>query len=456
MNSSSSSTRGATGTARPVVRPQPYLVRTVIQLIGWSILVAAGLRLLLRWSGYRTGDALLDQALVWVATEPRTAWLNVLALLPLGWMLGEGILAGLVLRTQTRRYDHAPAPALRRILLPQAGTGAGQRPSRTPDQDLFRAIAGAIEGAGRRSGRAPWAAWTLQGAPQEPVTLGVAVGAADSRHAAQCAANVGAALQGLAPLGLVEAQADPLRAQLTAGRTAVWQHWTLALGSQYPLRLLDDVEQSPPLAGLLSALRPFGGIVASESQLVVQAATGRGDWTLRRGWRGATTALKLGLEAKHDFALRDDVAALDAKLLGVPYVVTVRVVVVAAGANADADAQRLLDQYGAALGAYQLRVGSAVQRFVAGRVRRWTVTPGGVPPCALRRALQRAPEPTTGTPILLPTLPAFWPEPLGLSSAELGGLWHLPTATLGPLVRWMSCRVLAAPPHAFIDEEHAL
>jgi hypothetical protein len=282
----------------------------------------------------------------------------------------------------------------------------------------------------------------------------VAVGAPTAATAQQGTANVVAALAGLAPLSTVTPLADPLHAALTAGRRVVWQHWTLALPSQYPLRQLDDVAEASLMGGLASALRPFGTIVTTESQLVVQAATGRGDWTLRRGWRGAATARKLQLEAKQDFALRDDIAALEGKLAGVPYVVTVRAVVIAAGATAAADARQLLDQYGAALGAYQLRTGSVVQRFVGGAVRQWTVTPGAVMPAALGRVLGRTPEPTAAVPILLPTLPAWWPEPQGFSSAELAGLWHLPTAPLGPLVRWMPCRVLPAPPQAFLPEEH--
>ena len=44
-----------------------------------------------------------------------------------------------------------------------------------------------------------------------------------------------------------------------------------------------------------------------------------------------------------------------------------------------------------------------------------------------------------------------WRTPAILSPSELSGLWHLPTPALGTLIRWLPCRQIAAPPHAFVD-----
>lgn len=61
----------------------------------------------------------------------------------------------------------------------------------------------------------------------------------------------------------------------------------------------------------------------------------------------------------------------------------------------------------------------------------------------VERILARAPLGQS----LLPLRP--WREATLLSSIELGGLWHLPIPALGNLVRWLPCRQLPAPPHAY-------
>lgn len=43
-----------------------------------------------------------------------------------------------------------------------------------------------------------------------------------------------------------------------------------------------------------------------------------------------------------------------------------------------------------------------------------------------------------------------WRAPAILGPDELAGLWHLPTPSLGRLARWLPCRYLPPPPHAFV------
>lgn len=47
-----------------------------------------------------------------------------------------------------------------------------------------------------------------------------------------------------------------------------------------------------------------------------------------------------------------------------------------------------------------------------------------------------------------------WRGPAILGPDELAGLWHLPTPALGCLARWLPCRYLPPPPHAFVPPEH--
>ncbi len=65
----------------------------------------------------------------------------------------------------------------------------------------------------------------------------------------------------------------------------------------------------------------------------------------------------------------------------------------------------------------------------------------------LQAVVARAPRFAPPPPGLLPLRP--WRRATILSSAELGGLWHLPTPALGTLVRWLPCRLIPAPPQAF-------
>ncbi len=72
-------------------------------------------------------------------------------------------------------------------------------------------------------------------------------------------------------------------------------------------------------------------------------------------------------------------------------------------------------------------------------------------PAAIRTQQLRARVPRA-VPLGVAIFPArAWRAPAILAPSELSGLWHLPTLALGALVRWLPCRQLAAPPHAFVD-----
>jgi membrane protease YdiL (CAAX protease family) len=69
----------------------------------------------------------------------------------------------------------------------------------------------------------------------------------------------------------------------------------------------------------------------------------------------------------------------------------------------------------------------------------------------LARLRARRPRPHSARQVLMPF--SLWAGPSILSADELGGLWHLPSARQEHLVRWLPCRVLPAPPHAFVGAD---
>jgi hypothetical protein len=71
-------------------------------------------------------------------------------------------------------------------------------------------------------------------------------------------------------------------------------------------------------------------------------------------------------------------------------------------------------------------------------------------PAKLRvaRLIRRVPRVIPLPPVLWTTA---WRAPAVLTPDELSGLWHLPGRSLARLVRWLPCRVLPPPPHAFVS-----
>jgi hypothetical protein len=379
------------------------------------------------------------------ALDPR-----LLPLLRLASLLGLlGLAAELGLAAVTMPLQRAAAGRrgdyLRvRLPLPAGGLVPGADP--VAAQDLFRALPGSLPAGGRLLGRAPWCALVLGARAGEPVEIGVLVGG-DEPSRSRARAALAGLIAGLSPEALVEQHDDPLALVAEPRAVVGWRELSLALPSEYPLRLADDSAAPDLLGPLVAALRPRGAAYV-EMHVALRPFGGVAGWALSRGWRGRATGLKLALEQKEDLALARDVAALETKLAGAPFEVTIRLVAVACGERAPSEVEAALDTAEAALAPYQARTASRLQRLA--RVARGSAGPNGGR-ALLTPVMNRAPRFTPPPPLLLPLRP--WRDPAILTPAELAGLWHLPTPALGPLVRWLSCRELPAPPVALAEAQ---
>jgi DNA polymerase III delta prime subunit len=457
-----------------------------------------------------------------------------LTLLPPGVIVVQGIgafglsvlalelsIAALLLVAQTTRLRRQSGTLLR-IRLPQrlreqrmADTGA----------DLLRALHRQIPPHGVALGNAPWLALTLTGHADEPVTLGAWIAGGSARQRDGWAATLRKTVEGLAPDAVIDVRPDPLAA-LTPGHIVAWATWQLALPPHFPLRLHDDRDTGDLLGPLVAALHPQPGVAQTEVQIILQPRPE--DVHLAHGWRADGMRRLLRLAGKHEYALPPDAKALEAKLQGPVYAVTLRALAVADNPTA---ATAELGEVAAIIGQYAARSGSRLQRWtnagggvlrVPPRVRPWheflhtmaslvcgviagtvivahqaalvahvgAYLTGRWPlldfPSALSRTLPhtlvllsacmialvvislaghvrrshervrlaslqvRTPR-ATPLPGLL--LRAAWRGPAMLGPAELAGMWHLPTASLGRLVRWLPCQVLPPPPHAFVPPD---
>ncbi|MFO7167057.1 MAG: type IV secretory system conjugative DNA transfer family protein [Chloroflexota bacterium] len=380
------------------------------------------------------GPELLAAALLSAALDD--AWqplVRAAALVGLLSIAAELLVAGCAMALQARTSaHHGRRGVYARVLLPrEAGPGSGA--ARVgPDMELFSVLAAGLPTRGRLSGRAPWCALVIGAEPDQPAELGAFV-AGSERQRGRALALVSHAIAGLAPGAVVEPAEDPLRARAAQAPVVMWREFGLALPPEYPLRLSAETP-ADTLGPLLAAVRPHAASYV-ELQIVVRPCAGALGWVLNRGWRGRGTALKLRLEQKEDYALAQDAAALETKLAGAPFEVTIRAVAVADNLDTGRAA---LDAVGNALAAYQARTASRLQRLV----------PIGHGRGAQSAVLGRVPRFTPPATLLLPLRP--WRDPDILTPAELAGLWHLPAPSISGLVRLLDCRRIQAPPHAFI------
>lgn len=416
-------------------------------------------------------EVVVAQALVWLLNPPVFSALRMLGVTLLVLIGAEltGVLSLMILQS-LRQRGRAVQRSCYLVRIPRQGGTGGPRLLADPDQDLLRAIYGAIPAHGRWHGGAPWVAFTLLGRSDMPVELGFVVAGRNGNVNRRIEAAISNAIVGQVADALVEQQADPLCAlielpdQPAGGRSlqrvVVWREFGLKLPSEYPSRLLDDVEGSVLQGPLLAALRPRGGTVVTEAQFIVRPIRGRLGHALNRGWRARATALRLHLEGKADYALSMDTKAIEAKLAGAAYALTLRVIAVAEGADAAADARMTLDTVGDALQEYQARTSNKVQQFVGigdgaipvpEPVRRggWPGVAQQINRFRLEVVYARSPR-FAPLPHLLAPL-RTWRDVDVFSSVELGGLWHLPVSSLAHLVRWLPNRHLPAPPHAFTE-----
>jgi hypothetical protein len=166
----------------------------------------------------------------------------------------------------------------------------------------------------------------------------------------------------------VELIEDPVEAVLSAPgrRWVAWHTYHLELPPFYPIRLPEDTDQTDLLSVVVQALRPGKGEHLLELQVVIQPIRSVFASFLHRGWRGHATALRLRLQDKQDYALSDDVRALETKLAGTPFYATVRALVVVEDQHT---ARMALERITQALGNYESRTSHVTQRWVADRMQ---------------------------------------------------------------------------------------
>ena len=431
-----------------------------------------------------------------ILEPPGRVVVDALALLGLSIIALELSLAAVVLIIQTSVMRRQGTLTLR-IRLPQRTTAR----ETTSGADLFRALHHQLPVSSSWSGQSPWFTLTLSARPDEPAELGLVIAGGSARQRDGWAAAIRKSIQGLAPDAVVERVADPLASALTAGRMMTWAEWRPSLPASYPIRLHNDHEASDLLGPLLAALQPRPGVVATELHLSLRPRPV--DSHLARGWRAAGMRRLLRLRGNQEYALSPDARALETKLGGPVYDATLRAVAVAADADQMAQARAELDELHAVLGQYAARSASRLQRWVRSGTGQTRVPHDGgrthrtlrhamaiglgsgvglatvfVPPPSIvaiesalatglavtsmvsrlsGQAARRQVRHTTVRPLRATPLPGLlwgnaWCGPAVLGAEELAGIWHLPTAAQGRLVRWLPCTYLAPPPHAFATE----
>jgi hypothetical protein len=390
--------------------------------------------------------ALLASAAITALTPRVVTDAGLLGVLGAYLMLAEAVLATFGMWAQRQQMARTPITYLLvRASQPTFSALSGRMAaSGTPSGDqFFRAIQQALPTgtpSERYWGRAPWVAFTLTGIPDRPIEIGVVVADTNARRRAETVAALRAIIQGQLIGAQVDEVADPLLAALMPAVQVAWREYGLKLPAHYPLRFLDDIAGSDLLGPLAAALAPRG-VLRTEAQIIVRPAKG---WALNWGWRGRATALLLGLQAKADYALAEDAKRVEAKLDAAPFEATIRVVAAAEGTDAHARLEMALNGIAEVLGQYHQRTSHHLQTLVqigAGAAR---LTAHMRPLAIHARAPRFAPPPE----LLLPI--RTWRAPDMITSIEVAGFWHLPISGLGNLIRWLPCRMITAPPQAYI------
>jgi hypothetical protein len=289
---------------------------------------------------------------------------------------------------------------------------------------------------------APWYTLLVSGAPDLPAELGALIaGAPEERQ--RTATALDGAVRSSVPGALIHAADDPLLAAATPGRWIAWQRFGLALPPAYPLHAPTIAVETELTGVLLAAVRPYASVAHAGLEVALRPQVG---WALGRQWRARATALKLALEQRQDYALTPDIAAIEAKLGDAAFEATI---VATAVADHRADAIAALHAIGDALGAFQQRTASRLQRLVpCGRLSMRQVSDGNAADIVTRlRTPLIAPLPA----LLLPF--RLWRGPDVLTAGELGYLWNPSSSPSSGLVRSDPCRRIAAPPHAFCGND---
>ena len=365
-------------------------------------------------------------------------------------MLGEALVAVWGMARQQQNLPRTPTTyLLLRATMPNfSSTGRMGGASTHSGDHFYRALQKALPVGTRNerhAGTAPWVALTLSGIPDQPIEVGVVVADRHHQRRAEMANAIRAIIQGQVIGAQLDEAPDPLGAALRVGVTVGWREYGLRLPTHYPLRFLDDIEGSDLLGPLVAALAPRGTL-RTEAQIIVRPAK---RWALNWGWRGNAMALKLKLEAKADYALSEDAKRIEAKLDAAPFEATIRMVVVAEGADAQARVDSALSEIAQVLGEYHQGTSHQLQELTAIDTG-WAAITATTPPLALTtRAPRFAPPPE----LLLPI--RTWRISDIMTSLEIAGLWHPPSGGLGNLIRWLPCKIVPAPPQAYIAPNRA-
>lgn len=356
--------------ARP---PRPNPVRTVLRIVlGLSVVLSIVPRVT-EWAlggrhpaadtpadvVLRVGDALADRNVDGVVAACAA-------------LLTAVLLAEIVLQLWVRRcHQHAILVAageasLRQLYLVrvprQTTTGAGMR-AQDPSGDLFRALTAAVPTRAQRWGRAPYVAFTLIGEPDQATALHYLVAGGTPAQRDQLADTLAATVTAQHVQAAVDVVDDPVAAAAHAPGTRwiAWQTYRLALPPHYPIRLPEDTDQTDLLASVVRALEPCADEHILELQIILQPIRGVLASFLHRGWRGHATALRLQLQNKEDYALSNDIRALETKLAGVPFYVTVRALAVV---GSEGTGNIALERITNALGVYESRTSHLTQKWV--------------------------------------------------------------------------------------------
>lgn len=158
--------------------------------------------------------------------------------------------------------------------------------------------------------------WT--GRPDQPIQQGVSLLLPDAGLV-----SVIKTLEGIAPGTLVEATDDPFTAAMQPGRHLAWCDLRLLAGDTMPLAI-PPKDQAPLLEGLLPALAPPAGVVATDMQIMLRPIRQIGDWRLKV--LASAERLKVDVQSTEQ-------KAIDRKAEGPGYDTTLRLLVLADSAD---------------------------------------------------------------------------------------------------------------------------
>ena len=350
----------------------------------------------------------------------------------LAWRIGWSVV----------QRQHSTETVLYRVRAPRATGRSGARPASSADSDLQRSLNRSLHPRGTG-----WVAFLLSAVPNEPALLGYAVVVRRRAERQRVTDDLRHAIVGQMPDIAIDPAPDRLHAALTAGRVVLWREFNLAAPPHYPLRTLDDITHADLLGQVLTALQVRAPVAHVEFQLVSQPD--QTPLALSTGWRARGRDLWLALEHRNFHATSAESTAVETKIAAPTFQVTLRVVVVVEAA-AVAAGQAALAGVATALGSYQARTAGRTQAFRmvrSGAIRlRERSLESDVR--RVRRLIARAPSVPPAPRLLLP-FRIGRPAAI-LSTHELGGLWHLPIPSLGPLLTWLHARRLPVPDAAII------